>query len=74
MSAIGWVGVGLIVLAYLLNQIGTIAITDISYQVINIAGAVGILIPNAVQRDWPTSTLQIIWGAIALIQLIRLLV
>lgn len=71
LEAIGWVGTLLIVLAYFLNSAKKIASSSKAYHLMNLAGAVGIGANVYHHGAWPSFALQIGWGAIAIVTLIK---
>ncbi len=73
-SVIGWIGAGLVVLAYGLVSTGRIQGTSRIYQVMNLCGAVGVGIQSYTVDAFPSVFLQIVWGTIALVSIYRLLV
>ena len=70
---IGWVGTFLIVLAYFLVSNNKISAESKRYQLINLFGAIGIGFNVFYQQAWPAFTLQIIWGIIAIVSIIKIL-
>jgi len=65
-DAIGWVGMVLILLAYYLVSSGKVKGSSISYQLLNLLGAIGVLINSSAQKAWPSAALNGIWASIAL--------
>ncbi len=55
---IGWIGAGGVLLAYLLVSTRKIAPTSKEYQLINLFGALGIIINSAVHVAIPISSTQ----------------
>ena len=68
---IGWVGVALILLAYLLNSLGTISASDTRYLLLNIAGSVCVGYEAFKKKDRQPVALNIVWALIAVVALIR---
>lgn len=68
---IGWVGTFLIVIAYFLISHKKVNGDSKIYQTINLLGAIGVGISVFYQRAWPALTLQIVWGIIAIIALVK---
>lgn len=62
---IGWIGMALIVSAFFLVAHGKIDPKSRHYQVMNIAGSIGIGIDVYTDQSWPALTLQIVWILIA---------
>jgi hypothetical protein len=69
---IGWVGVSLIVLAYILISFGQLDGQQGVYQIINLLGAVGIIIHSLHRRDYQPAVLNVIWALIAVFALLSL--
>ena len=62
----GWAGTVLILLAYALLSYGVMG-PGLSYQVINLAGVLGLGLCSWRKRNYQTLTVQFVWGIIALI-------
>lgn len=72
-TTIGWAGMALVLIAYLLVTTKQILPNSRIYQLLNLLGALGI-VANAIVNDaWPSAVLFIIWACLALIYLITLL-
>ena len=67
----GWIGTILIVSAYYLISVNKIDSSKGAYQIINLVGAVLLGINVFYRQAWPAFTLEVIWGAIAILALIR---
>lgn len=67
----GWIGTILIVLAYFLVSYRKVSGTSKIYQAINLFGAIGVGINVFYQQAWPAVALQIVWGIIAIIALMK---
>lgn len=67
----GWIGTGLIVLAYFLVSTKRVRGTDRWYQLMNIGGSFGVGINVYFQHAWPSVALQILWILIGLYSLIH---
>jgi len=62
----GTLGSGLIIVAYFLNQVGKLTATDIRYPLINLVGAVLILLSLIAEWNLPTLVIESFWVAISL--------
>lgn len=71
MQIAGWAGTFLIILAYFLVSYKKIDAGSRIYQLINLLGAIGVGVNVFYQQAWPAVALQIIWGVIAIVALIR---
>lgn len=68
---IGWLGVVLILLAYLLNSLGTLNAADDSYLLLNIIGSIFLAYESFKKKDRQPVALNIIWALIAVVALFR---
>jgi len=71
-SLVGWVGAGLIVLAYFLVSTKRVSPTGKKYQLINVFGAIGLGVNAFVQNAYPNFGLQVIWFFIGAFSLYKL--
>jgi hypothetical protein len=70
----GWAGALLILLAYLLLSAGRLTGQSLTYQLINVVGAVGFVVNGWWHRALPSAVLNIIWlliGAFASWRILR---
>ena len=72
-TKIGWVGTVFILLAYLLLSFNLILSNSLVYQLMNLFGALGIVVDTYYKKDKPPEVLNIIWAIIALIAILRIL-
>ena len=70
-EVIGWAGTVLILTAYLLLSLGKLT-NGRTYQLINLIGAVGLLVNGAVHAAWPSAILNVVWSGIAVFSLVQL--
>lgn len=68
---IGWIGVGLIVSAYTLNVFGLLRASDLTYCILNLLGAIGIIVSSYAKRDFQPIILNSIWVIVAIVGIIR---
>ncbi len=68
---VGWVGTFLIVLAYFLVSYKKVDGSSKIYQAMNLLGAIGVGVNVFHQQAWPAVALQVVWGIIAIITLIK---
>ena len=73
-EVIGWCGTCAIILAYALVSFNYIPPATFLYQILNGAGALGIVYISFKKKVYQPGVLNIIWAIIALIATIRLLV
>ena len=67
----GWVGTFLIVFAYFLISYKKVDGGSKIYQTMNLLGAIGVGVNVFYQQAWPAVALQVVWGIIAIIALIK---
>ncbi len=68
-TALGWVGATTMLLGYFLVSTGKVSGDGLTFQVLNLVGAFGLLVVAAAAQVWPSVMLNIIWGAIGLVAL-----
>ena len=68
----GWVGAGLILLAYLLISADRLTGRSPAYQWMNLLGAAGFTINGAWHGALPSASLNVVWMAIAAAALWRI--
>lgn len=68
-ETVGWVGAGLILLAYYLLSTNKIQGQSVTYQCMNLVGAAGLVINSGYHNAIPPLALNAIWFAIALVAL-----
>ena len=68
---IGWTGTLAILLAYFLVSTKKISSDDRNYQILNLIGAVGIIINSGVHGAIPSVGLNVVWLLIALYGLMK---
>jgi hypothetical protein len=72
LECIGWSGAAAFVIAYQLVSSGRLKADDRLYQILNLGGAVAVGASVFPKEAWPAFGLQVIWGAIAIVSLIRI--
>jgi len=68
----GWYGTAAIVLAYALVSFDVVSAESTAYQLLNLTGALGIVVIAAVKGVRQPLLLNIFWAVIALVALIRI--
>jgi len=68
----GWVGAGLILLAYLLVSAEKLTGRSPAFQWMNLVGAAGFVVNGAWHGAIPSATLNILWMAIAAAALVQI--
>ena len=71
-STLGWVGTFLVIIAYFLVSSKKLSPTSATYQLLNLFGVMGVGASLWYVEAWSALTLQIVWGIIALISLVKL--
>jgi hypothetical protein len=71
---IGWYGTIAIVGAYALVSFNAIAADGWIYQVLNLTGAIGIIVISLIKRARQSVVLNLFWAAIAIVALARLII
>ncbi len=72
-NIIGWYGVFAIFIAYMLVNFGLLTITNQWYLLLNLTGALAILVETWAKRDYQPAVLNILWALVALVALIRIM-
>lgn len=67
----GWIGVSLVLFAYLLITLGTITPHNLWYGLMNLGGALGIILSSYAKRDYQPVILNCIWLVIAIVAIVR---
>ena len=73
-NILGWYGVLAILLAYVLVSFKVVSSQGTIYQLLNLTGALGIVVEALGKRDIQPAILNIIWALVAFATLIRLAV
>jgi hypothetical protein len=71
-SYLGWYGVFAILLAYALLNFNTVSSKSYVYQLLNLTGALGIVVEAISKKDRQPATLNLAWAAVAFVAIVRL--
>jgi hypothetical protein len=71
-EVIGWIGAGLILLAYLLLSAGRLPARSTAYQLLNLVGAFAFVINSGWNGAIPSAALNVVWAGIAIFALVRM--
>jgi len=71
---LGWYGVIATLGAYLFVSFSLLSPTSLSYQALNLTGALGVTIETYYRKDYQPFWLNLIWMMIALVAIINLFV
>lgn len=69
-SLIGWYGVLAILLAYGLLSFNLLSAHSYTYQLLNLTGAVSLIIEAGSKKDYQPVTLNFVWAAIAILNVL----
>lgn len=69
----GWYGTVAIVGAYDLNSFSLIETEDLLYQLLNLTGAIGIVIISFYKRAYQPGVLNLIWSVIAFFAMMNII-
>ncbi|MCK2220552.1 hypothetical protein MF672_043135 [Actinomadura sp. ATCC 31491] len=72
LAAIGWAGAAVLLAAYALVSSGRITGDGLTYQLMNLFGAVGLMVNSAWSAAWPSAGLNLVWAAIGVTALVKL--
>lgn len=72
MAVVGWLGAALLLYGYAMVSSGRMSGDGRPYQLINLAGAVGLMVNSAYQSAWPSAILNLIWTGIGVVALVKL--
>jgi hypothetical protein len=65
-EAIGWIGMVLILFAYVQLSGGRMTGRSPAYQWLNVVGAVCFIVNSGYKHAWPSAVLNVIWAGIGL--------
>ena len=68
---IGWAGTTLLILAFALNSWGYISAENLIYPILNLIAALLLAIRVWADKNWSNLFLEVFWGAIALVSIIK---
>ena len=71
LDAVGWLGAGCLLLAYALLSLGRLR-PRVAYQLLNLAGAVGLGVNTAYHQAWPSTAVNLVWLGIGMAAIVRL--
>jgi hypothetical protein len=72
---VGWIGAASLIAAYLLISFCGVSADTFLYQILNVVGAVGLLVLAFARKAYPSAATNIVWlliGALAILGLIGL--
>ncbi|MFG6196597.1 hypothetical protein [Nonomuraea sp. JJY05] len=71
-AAVGWVGAALLLVGYVLVTQSRLPGDGAAYQLMNLAGSLGLMVNSAYSAAWPSAGLNLIWAGIGVFALIKL--
>jgi hypothetical protein len=71
-SIAGWLGMALVITAYLLLALKKIKSNSIKYHLLNLFGGIGLIASTFATKSWPAMTLNVIWGGIAIFSIYKI--
>ena len=66
-EVLGWLGAGLLLLAYALVSRGVVAARSLRYQAMNVLGALLLALNSAVNGAWPSVGLNTVWLVVGVV-------
>lgn len=72
-EAIGWYGAVAILLAYALLSFGVLPSVSLEYQLLNLTGALGIILISMKKNNYQPAALNAVWALVALMSILSLL-
>lgn len=70
-TALGWAGAALLVVAYALVSLDRITGSGSAFQALNVAGGAALMINSGWNGAWPSAVLNVVWVAVGLAALVR---
>lgn len=70
---VGWLGMGLVLFAYVLVSFDVVSSQGLFYQATNLFGAIGLVAVSWYKRAYQSAILNIVWAIVAVVALIRIL-
>ncbi|MCE7863653.1 MAG: hypothetical protein DYG99_08935 [Bacteroidetes bacterium CHB5] len=71
-TALGWVGSVAVIAAYALNSLQKIKSNSTGFQLLNLTGAVLLIINSIFKEAYPFTFINSVWAVIALVSLFRI--
>ncbi|MCW5909505.1 MAG: hypothetical protein KIT62_00435 [Cyclobacteriaceae bacterium] len=72
-TALGWIGSVAVISAYALNSLQKIRSDSLSFQLLNLAGALLLIINSVFKEAYPFTFINTVWAAIALVAIFRMI-
>lgn len=71
-DVLGWIGAGALLSAYALVSAGRLSGRGLGFQVLNLVGAIGLLVNGVYHGAWPSAGLNTVWLVVGIVALTRL--
>ncbi|MEV0587910.1 hypothetical protein [Nonomuraea sp. NPDC050310] len=72
LTVIGWLGAALLVFGYAMVSAGRMTGDGLPYQLVNLVGALTLMLNSAYQGAWPSAILNVVWTGIGVAALVKL--
>lgn len=72
-TAMGWIGSVAVIAAYALNSLQKIKSDSLLFQVLNLTGAILLIVNSLFKEAYPFTFINTVWAAIALVAIFRIL-
>lgn len=67
----GWIGIGLMLLAYFLLVKKKVKSNSKNYNMMNFVGGIGVLMNSTYNHAWPIAVLNVFWIGVAIMAMIK---
>jgi hypothetical protein len=72
-TAMGWIGSVAVIAAYALNSLQKIKSDSLLFQVLNLTGAVLLIINSVFKEAYPFTFINTVWAVIAVVAIFRMM-
>jgi len=72
-TAMGWIGSLAVIAAYALNSLQKIKSDSLIFQVLNLTGAVLLIINSVFKEAYPFTFINTVWAVIAVVAIFRMM-
>lgn len=72
-TAMGWIGSVAVIAAYALNSLQKIKSDSLLFQVLNLTGAVLLIINSVFKEAYPFTFINTVWAVIAVVAIVRMM-
>ena len=72
-TAMGWIGSVAVIAAYALNSLQKIKSDSLIFQVLNLTGAVLLIINSVFKEAYPFTFINTVWAVIAVVAIFRMM-